>query len=94
MGGAGTVGMVGVPDRVLVALPADDGRYAPRMLWWIAGVVAALVLVWLGIAYARMQWDMWTEVAEQSPRPWVRRGLRRPWIRVLVIVTVGALHAV
>ncbi len=57
----------------------------------VAGVVAALVFVWLGVAYFRVQWDQWAVIAEQSPRPWVRCALRRRWTRIPLIIVMEAL---
>jgi hypothetical protein len=57
----------------------------------VAGAVTALIFGWLTMAYFRVQWDQWEVLAEQSPRPWVRRALRRKWTRVPLIVVMEAL---
>ncbi|WP_441958625.1 hypothetical protein [Mycolicibacterium houstonense] len=53
--------------------------------------MTAVIVVWLGVAYVRVQWDEWDVVAEQSPRPWVRRALRRKSTRVPLIIVMEAL---
>ena len=71
---------------------------APALMDWggevvgyaLIGVAALLVVVWLALAYFRVQWDQWEVIAQQSPRPWVRRALRRRGIRALVLVLMEA----
>ncbi len=59
------------------------------MVYAVIGAVALLV-VWLGVAYARVQWDQWEVLAEQSPHPWVRKALQRSWFRVPLMVLMEA----
>ena len=55
------------------------------MLWVVLAVVAVIV-VWLAVAYVKLQWDTWTRAAEQSPNPRVRRALEKKSTRVLAIL--------
>lgn len=53
---------------------------------WVAVTVIAVIVVWLAVAYIRLQWDTWTRAAEQSPNPRVRRTLEKKSTRVLAIL--------
>jgi hypothetical protein len=61
------------------------------MGWMVFGVVVVLLAVWLGVAWARVQWDEWETIAQRSPRPWVRRALQRKWLRIPLMVAMEAL---
>lgn len=65
------------------------GTEGDSVVYAVIGAVALLV-VWLGVAYARVQWDQWEVLAEQSPRPWVRKALQRKWFRVPLMVLMEA----
>lgn len=52
----------------------------------VVGVVLALLVIWLGAAYARVQWDEWEQLAQRSPHAWIRRALQRKWLRIPLMV--------
>ena len=77
--------------EIVVQRPlCEEHRGGAPIVVYVVAVAAVVLVVWLGVAYARVQWDQWEVLAEQSPRPWVRSALQRKWLRVPMMVLMEA----